>query len=77
MNRRDRPPYFVLGLVVLFIPVALGLTALTGLVPHTRGAQIGYVLMIIACVGTGSYLAIWGMRPRRRRGDWLPSDTLQ
>lgn len=70
------PATFTWGMVLLFVPVALGLLSVTFDFFTATWAQITLVAVIIACVGLGTYLAFWGRRPRRRRGDWLPSETL-
>lgn len=75
-HRTKTPASFTLGLVLLFLPVALGGLTAFGVLPETTWVQVTVVLVIIGCVGTGSYLVFWGKRPSRSRGDWVPSETL-
>lgn len=70
------PASFSWGIVILFVPIIIGGLSLLGILPAASWVQIATVLVIIGCVGVGTYLVFWGKRPRRHRGDWLPSDTL-
>lgn len=74
--RTKTPASFTLGLVLLFVPVVIGGLTVLGVLPATTWAQVVIVLVIIGCVGIGSYLAFWGKRPSEGRGDWIPSETL-
>lgn len=77
MGKETRtPPTFAWGMVLIFAPTAIGMFSILTDRPTATWAQVLMVIVIIACVGLGTYLAFWGKHPRQQRGDWLPSDTL-
>lgn len=70
------PATFMWGMTLIFTPTVISIFSILTGRPTAPWAQIVMVVVIIACVGLGTYLAFWGKRPRQRRGDWLPSDTI-
>lgn len=76
VDRAKTPASFTVGMVLLFVPVALGLLSASEMLPQMAWVQVSVVLIIIGCVGGGSYLVFWGRRPSKNRGDWIPSQTL-
>ncbi|WP_047692923.1 hypothetical protein [Kocuria sp. ZOR0020] len=76
VREKKTPTSYTLGVVLLYVPVALGLLVVFDILASTTWMQITTTVVIIACVGIGSYLAWWGKRPRQARGEWIPSKTL-
>ncbi len=76
VREKRTPTSYTLGVVLLFIPAVLGLLVVFDILPSTTWMRITTVLVIIGCVGVGSYLAWWGKRPRQARAEWIPSKTL-
>ena len=76
MSTDSKPSHYAAGMVLLFIPVALGLLFISGVLPRIAWVDITVVAVIVACVGVGVYL-LW-FRPPTSGGQegWKPSQTL-
>lgn len=73
---KENPPSYSWGIALLFLPSVIGLLLVFDLLPGVWWLQVAVVVIIVGCVGVGSYLAWWGKRPRVARGEWTPSETL-
>lgn len=73
---KTNPPSYSWGLALLFLPSFIGLLMVFDLLPDAGWVQVAVVVIIVGCVGVGSYLAWWGKRPREARREWTPSETL-